>query len=92
MTLLTRLRFAPLFLLLFAFASAQDKPKSTDPAEFKALKYRLLGPAWGGRVSRAVPGDAKTFYAATASGGVWKSSDGGIMWRSIFAASRGNKS
>ena len=31
-----------------------------------------------------VPGDRLTYYAATAAGGVWKSSDGGIHWKSIF--------
>ncbi|MBA3948768.1 MAG: glycosyl hydrolase, partial [Acidobacteria bacterium] len=48
--------------------------------------YRLIGPAAGGRVSRAagVPGDPSTYYAATASGGVWKSSDGGTTWHSVF--------
>jgi photosystem II stability/assembly factor-like uncharacterized protein len=57
-----------------------------DPAELKSLKYRSIGPAWGGRVSRAagVAGDANTYYAATASGGVWKSSDSGLSWKPIF--------
>src|SRR6187455_2739065 len=65
-------------------ATKTDKPES--PKEFKALKYRNIGPAAGGRVSRAagVPGDPATFYAATASGGVWKSTDGGTTWRSVF--------
>jgi photosystem II stability/assembly factor-like uncharacterized protein len=57
-----------------------------DLPELKALKYRLLGPAWGGRVARVagVPGDPHVYYAASASGGVWKSVDGGVDWTPIF--------
>ncbi|MBP1607427.1 MAG: hypothetical protein H6Q08_2801, partial [Acidobacteria bacterium] len=35
-------------------ASDADKKAERGPAEFAGLKYRSLGPAWGGRVSRAV--------------------------------------
>lgn len=57
-----------------------------DPSELKALKYRLIGPAWGGRVSRAagIPGDPNTYYFAGAASGVWKSIDGGYKWKSVF--------
>ena len=57
-----------------------------QPAGLKNLKFRLLGPFDGGRASRAagVPGDPTTYYMATASGGVWKSIDGGITWLPIF--------
>src|SRR5262245_46074901 len=78
-----------LFLLLClagaAPARADDEPKG-GPPEVKGLKFRNIGPAAGGRVSRAcgVPGDPLTWYAATASGGVWKSSDGGAHWKAIF--------
>ena len=72
-----------------ALPAAQDAPKpdaSTTPKEFKALKYRPIGPSAGGRVSRVagVPGDVSTYYAATASGGVWKSADAGATWKPIF--------
>ena len=74
-------------VLAAAALGAQDAatPDQT-PAAFKALKYRPIGPAAGGRVSRVagVPGDPSIYYAATASGGVWKSADGGITWASVF--------
>jgi photosystem II stability/assembly factor-like uncharacterized protein len=61
-----------------------DRPES--PEQFKALKYRNIGPASGGRVARAtgVAGNPLLYYAATASGGVWMSADGGTTWRSVF--------
>ncbi len=63
-----------------------DKDKDNAPKELKGLKYRPVGPAAGGRVSRAagVPGDPNIYYAATASGGVWKTADGGVTWKSVF--------
>ncbi|MFN7625129.1 MAG: glycosyl hydrolase, partial [Acidobacteriota bacterium] len=59
--------------------------ESAPAEELKGLKYRLVGPAWGGRITR-VSGVAGTpiFYAATAGGGVWKSSDHGVTWQSIW--------
>src|SRR5689334_18963676 len=70
-------------------AAGQDaaKPgKPESPKEFKALKYRNIGPAAGGRVARVagVPGNPMRYYAATASGGVWMSNDGGTTWKSIW--------
>jgi photosystem II stability/assembly factor-like uncharacterized protein len=65
---------------------ADDEAGLKDPPELKPLKYRNIGPAWGGRVARStgVPGDPNIYYAATASGGVWKSTDAGLTWKSIF--------
>lgn len=66
--------------------SAADKNQGTTPKEFRALKYRLIGPAAGGRVTRAagVAGDPATYYLSAASGGVWKSTDAGASWKPIF--------
>jgi photosystem II stability/assembly factor-like uncharacterized protein len=65
-------------------AEEADKPKVPKP--LAGLSYRLVGPPAGGRVARAagVPGDPFTYYAATASGGVWKSVDGGIRFKPVF--------
>jgi photosystem II stability/assembly factor-like uncharacterized protein len=71
-------------ILATAFIADEKKPDEADP--FKGLHYRSIGPAAGGRVCRVagVPGDPLTYYAATANSGVWKSSDGGHRWKSIF--------
>src|SRR6516165_10942553 len=66
--------------------SADDPDPKKAPVQFHGMTYRLIGPYAGGRVSRAcgVPGDPLTYYATAASGGVWKSADGGLTWKSIF--------
>lgn len=83
MRLAALLLVAPLFLSANTSRAQDAKPV---PAEFKNLQFRNIGPACGGRVSRAcgVPGDPLTYYAATAAGGVWKSTDGGLNWKAIF--------
>jgi photosystem II stability/assembly factor-like uncharacterized protein len=78
--------FASLSLVLLSVQADPFNPKETEPKLFKNLQFRNIGPAAGGRVCRVagVPGDALTYYAATASGGLWKSSDGGLRWQSIM--------
>ena len=53
-----------------------------DPALFKGLKYRLVGPSRGGRVTTVtgVPSQPRTFYMGAASGGVFRTTDGGATW------------
>ncbi len=45
-----------------------------------------MGPAPDGRIASAagVPGDPNTYYLGSASGGLWKSTDGGNTYTSIF--------
>lgn len=61
-------------------------PAQPASSPFTGLSYRSIGPAAGGRLTRVagIPGDPTTYYAATASGGVWKSTDGGYQWFPIF--------
>jgi photosystem II stability/assembly factor-like uncharacterized protein len=55
---------------------------SVDPLLFKGLKYRLVGPSRGGRVTAVtgVPSQPKTFYMGVASGGLFRTTDGGATW------------
>lgn len=53
--------------------------------DFKALKYRTVGPERGGRVTSVtgtpmLPG---TFYLGASGGGVWKSDDYGTTWKNV---------
>jgi photosystem II stability/assembly factor-like uncharacterized protein len=58
---------------------------SVDPALFRGLRYRLVGPSRGGRVTTVtgVPSQRQTFYMGAASGGVFKTTDSGATWRPI---------
>ncbi len=60
-------------------------PLTSVPDVFDQLEFRRIGPV-GNRVPAVlgVPGDLSTYYAGAASGGIWKSTDGGVRWEPIF--------
>jgi len=66
--------------LMAAPAAAQP-----DPDVLGAMRYRMVGPSRGGRVTavaghRSQPG---TFYMGATGGGVWKTTDYGHNWHPI---------
>ncbi len=79
---------ATILLLPSALASAQGAPhgrtsKTTTPPP---LQFHYMGPPAGGRIASAagVPGNDATYYLGAASGGLWKSTDGGHTFMPIF--------
>ena len=77
---------------LFA-KKAKDEAKPDEEAKvmsaktFAGLKLRNIGPAINsGRVSDLAvhPEKEQIVYAATASGGLWKTTNAGITWKPIF--------
>ncbi|MBV9406406.1 MAG: hypothetical protein JO211_13760, partial [Acidobacteriaceae bacterium] len=64
----------------------ENKPEDKDKKEEHGMQYRLIGPFRGGRslTAAGVPGDPTTFYFGSTGGGIWKSTDGAITWKSVF--------
>jgi photosystem II stability/assembly factor-like uncharacterized protein len=58
---------------------------SVDSALLRGLKYRLVGHSRGGRVTTVtgVPSQPRTFYMGVASGGLFRTTDGGLNWEPI---------
>ncbi|HEX3645972.1 MAG TPA: hypothetical protein VHT95_10205 [Vicinamibacterales bacterium] len=74
-----RLLFGFLFACLLAVSTNAQRRGAAQP---EGLSFRFLGPIVGNRVAAiaGVPGDPSIYYAGAASGGVWKTTDGGIRW------------
>ena len=61
---------------------------SITETQLAAFRPRLIGPAVaGGRVHdiEALPNDPSTIFVASASGGLWKTTNRGHTWRNVFS-------
>lgn len=56
------------------------------PQALRSMRFRLIGPDRGNRASAVVgvPGNPNVYYVGAASGGVWKSTDGGYRFKPVF--------
>jgi len=66
---------------------ADDPEPGLNEATFKGLEWRGIGPAlMSGRIADIAidPADRSTWYIAVGSGGVWKTSNRGTTWDSVF--------
>jgi len=63
--------------------------QQVEPSALNDLEFRHIGPP-GNRTSAVagVPGNHQIGYIGAASGGVWKTSDGGANWRPVFDEQR----
>ena len=71
--------------LLVSFCTLQTNYSQINNQVFKDLNFRFIGPEGNRAIAIAgVPGDPMISYIGAASGGLWKTTDGGLTWRSIF--------
>ena len=76
-----------MLLLLFWASMPLAMAQQIDMSMFKSMKARNVGPAaMSGRITAidAVHENPNIIYAGSASGGLWKSTSGGITWTPIF--------
>ncbi len=78
-------------VLLFAFTisanSQYTKKVKVNEHTFGGIEARHIGPAtMSGRIAAldAVQSDPRIVYAGTASGGLWKTTNGGVKFEPIF--------
>ena len=72
------------FSLLLLFLISSSFAQSIDSI-FNSVKYRNIGPFRGGRsvAASGVVGDPMTYYMGNTGGGLWKTEDGGQLWKNI---------
>ncbi|HEU4432793.1 MAG TPA: hypothetical protein VFR51_05310, partial [Pyrinomonadaceae bacterium] len=76
------LRFVALSLITLTLLALPVYSQAPDRVLYKNLRYRLVGPSRGGRVTTVtgVPSKPRTFYMGVASGGLFRTTDSGATW------------
>lgn len=74
------------FSCLFVLATpGKAKTQTLKKEHIEQLKFRHIGPV-GNRISSVtgIEGNRMVYYVGAATGGIWKTVDGGINWKPIF--------
>ena len=71
--------------LIALSAPAKTNTETYNHALWSGMKYRMIGPDRGGRVTAVtgVPSQPYTFYMGSTGGGVWKTTDAGHTWINV---------
>jgi photosystem II stability/assembly factor-like uncharacterized protein len=75
-------KFVAAVVFVVGIAQAQQVPEQL----YSDMRWRMIGPFRGGKVNAVagVPGNPAVYYFGADGGGVWKTTDGGTVWRPIF--------
>jgi len=83
----TRFVLGMTLVLVTAFLAAGYAQQAARPSAdvYRQLHWRFIGPE-GNRFSAVagVPGDPYIYYVGAASGGIYKTADGGVRWQPVF--------
>src|SRR5438093_13218546 len=76
--------FASLFIIWPQLIPVSGQ--TLDPSMYQSMRWRMIGPFRAGRTVGAagVPSQPNVFYIGVNNGGVWKTTDAGRTWQSIF--------
>ena len=73
------------FSILLIFFTSLAFAQTLTEEQMEQLEFRHIGPV-GNRIIAVtgVPEDPMTYYVGAASGGIWKTIDGGLQWKPVF--------
>ena len=77
--------FLSVVAILCGGAPARAQQAQVSPDVYNEMKFRYIGPVGNRSTAVAgIPGNPNVYYVGAASGGIFKSTDGGIHWDPIF--------
>lgn len=79
------LSFAFFLLFSIVLSTTANAESGTGTEQLEGLKWRMIGPYRGGRVTTVagVPGKPNFYYMGATGGGVWKTENAGATWENL---------